>query len=75
MCDKLALLMRKVALMFSHCPMPPTEKERIARDEAAGRRICSRLARGNVSLQFGNFFTDQDLKDLRKRAMSYKFSH
>ena len=44
------------------------QAENAAQDE---RDICASLARGNVSLQNGDYFTDEDLDALQKELVDY----
>jgi hypothetical protein len=43
------------------------------REEALVRTIATRLSRGNVSLQNGNFDTAEDLEKCRKSFENYEF--
>lgn len=50
-------------------PKLPEDPEKAKRESA--RRIVSRLARGNVRLQRGQYVTREELEEQRKKAASY----
>lgn len=52
-------------------PKLPEDPEKAK--QASARRIVSRLARGNVRLQRGQYVTREELDEQRKRAASYDF--
>jgi len=47
------------------------ERQQAANAERIARDICATLARGNVSLQQGNFITSKDLDDIQKELVDY----
>jgi len=51
----------------------PTEEELAVQELCIAREICSRLARGNISLANGIFFTDEDILLMRQRVFSHNF--
>ena len=50
-------------------PKLPEDPEKAKRESV--RRIVSRLARGNVRLQRGQYVTREELEEQRKKAASY----
>ncbi len=43
------------------------------RKEEIARKVCSRYARGNISLQNGLYITSKEIEQSRKKVESYVF--
>jgi hypothetical protein len=44
-----------------------------SRDEQLARAVATKLSRGNISLQMGNFETEEQLEAARKSFENYEF--
>ena len=47
------------------------ERKQAENTDRIGWDICASFARGNVSLQNGNFITEKDMDDLQKELVDY----